>query len=487
MPHTVRATETRQCTDCHVSANGDNNAWMAQLLLQGSNFVNQIGRYVYVAAGKKGFEAVAVAEHDEPTAVYGSDLQRTAYPDNYRKFVAAGRKLAQAHSHAGEEVLDVQLRGEYLYAALGKGGFRAYDVANVDNKDFSEKMVTAPVSPLGQRLYVSTKYAMAVATPSTLAVDPLRTHRPENEEQGIHPTYGFLYVADCDEGLVVIGNPSGPTPGVGTLLDGNPSNNFLRRAATFNPDGKLACARRIVIAGVYAYILCNRGLVMVSLDNPLKPVIAAELGAPELIQPTGIAVQFRYAFVTDCDGLRVIDVTQLDHPRLVSGATVPLEDARDITVARTYAYIAAGRNGIAVVNVEKSEHPVLDRMFDAAGQLGDVNDIKIGMTNASQFAYVADGRNGLRVLQLFSPSDNPASYGFSPPPTPKLIATFPTRGPALAASRGIDRDRAVDESGNQVAVFGRRGSRPFNKEELKRLYLRDGALYTVTDLPPRPR
>jgi len=36
------------------------------------------------------------------------------------------------------------VRGEYLYAAMGKGGFRIFDVANIDNKNFSEKMNTAP-------------------------------------------------------------------------------------------------------------------------------------------------------------------------------------------------------------------------------------------------------------------------------------------------------------------------------------------------------
>jgi len=58
VPHTVRATETKTCSDCHVSARNDNNAWLAQLLLQGTNFVNFMGRYVYVATGSKGFEAV---------------------------------------------------------------------------------------------------------------------------------------------------------------------------------------------------------------------------------------------------------------------------------------------------------------------------------------------------------------------------------------------------------------------------------------------
>ena len=37
VPHTVRTTETKRCTDCHVSASGDNNAWMANLLLQGDD------------------------------------------------------------------------------------------------------------------------------------------------------------------------------------------------------------------------------------------------------------------------------------------------------------------------------------------------------------------------------------------------------------------------------------------------------------------
>jgi hypothetical protein len=65
-----------------------------------------------------------------------------------------------------------------------------------------------------------------------------------------------------------------------------------------------------------------------------------------------------------------------------------------------------------------------------------------------------------------------------------LIATYHTHGPAIALSKGLDRDRGVDESGNQLVVFGRRGGRPFNHEEMQRMYLRDGKLFTVTDGPP---
>jgi len=488
VPHTVRATETKGCTDCHVSEAGDNNAWMTQLLLLGTNFMNFMGRYIYVATGNKGYEAIAVTEHDEPPAVIGSNLQKLAYPDDYKKHIKNNRELKEAYGHAGTDILDVQARGEYLYAAMGKGGLRVYDIANVDDKDISQRTITAPVSPLGQRFYVPTKYAMAVATPTTLGVDPLRTHRPENEEQSIHLIYGFLYVADREEGLVIIGDPNlkSKSPGVGTLLDGDPRNNFLKRALAFNPNGALNGARRIAIVGTYAYILCDAGLAVVSLDNPLKPALVAQIGAPCLIEPRGIAVQFRYAFVVDSLGLKVLDITHLDRPIPLPGAWVPLPDARNVHVARTYAYVSAGKQGLAIVDIERPEQPKLDQTFNADGAINDVNDVKLGMVSAELFAYVADGKNGLRVIQLFSPADNPNFSGFSPRPTPKLIATHRTRGPALAVSKGIDRDRGVDESGNQVAVLGRRGARPFNLQEMQRMYLRDGQLYTVTDSPPGP-
>jgi len=342
---------------------------------------------------------------------------------------------------------------------------------------------------------------MAVATPSTTAIDPTRRHLPENEEQNIALMYGFLYVADRYEGLVVVGNDlTSRTPGVSTLLDGEPRNNFLKRALAFNPGGKLNGARRITIAGFHAYILCDAGLVVVNLKDPLKPEITATVGAPELNGPRGIAIQFRYAFVVDCDGLKVLDVTRPDQPHLVAGANLSLPalaDARNISVSRTYAWIAAGKQGMVIVDVARPEHPQLAQVFNAGGQLRDTNDIKIGMVSSSQFALVADGRAGFKVVQIFSPQTAPGFYGFSPVPNPRLIAVFHTRGPALAVSRGVDRDRAVDESGNQLSVFGRRGARPFNLEEMQKLFLcndqmqarslcRKGELYTVTDDPQQP-
>jgi len=114
--------------------------------------------------------------------------------------------------------------------------------------------------------------------------------------------------------------------------------------------------------------------------------------------------------------------------------------------------------------------------------LHDVNDVKVASTNASTFAYVADGEGGLQVLQLTSPDWTPGYAGFSPRPVPHLIATRHTHGPALAISKGLDRDRAVDESGNQVSIFNRIGARPMTLQEMQRLYLRNGTLYRVSEV-----
>jgi hypothetical protein len=112
----------------------------------------------------------------------------------------------------------------------------------------------------------------------------------------------------------------------------------------------------------------------------------------------------------------------------------------------------------------------------------------LGITYVSEFAYVADGKGGLRVIQLTS-ADQSTNYGFSPKPEPKLVATFkvPKGGEVLSVTRALDRDRAVDEAGNQIAVFGRIGARPFNLAEQRRMYLRGGMVWQVSDDPADPR
>jgi len=503
-PHTVRLNETKQCTDCHLSAADDNNAIMAQLLLLGTNYVNFVGLNAFVGLDG-GFEAVRVTEWDEPQAVIGSYLHRYAYPDFYRQHVdnnkrelknwvrgrivdgklsgeSTGREaFLNTVEGTGDAVRCLQMRGEYMFVAEGKGGFRAYDIASVGNKGFSERIIKAPFSSLGHDTHVDTKNATCMALPTNQAIAPTRNTlelRAANQEQPFSPIYSYAFVTDSQEGLIAVN--------VDTLADGEFRNNFFRRALTFNPDGVLNGARHITVAGDYAYIVTPTSLVTVHLTKPWSREAPCEVshkeGGETCLDPqvTSVvpiqdgrasAVQFRYLWVTTANGLELFDVTELAQPRAIPQATVPLANARRVYLARTYAYVAAKEDGLVIVDITRPESPAVYMKYTADGQLNDAEDVIVGSTNASPFAYVADGRNGFKVIQLANFENQPNLYGFAPEPKPELIAWAKTPNPALAMSKGLDRDRGVDETGGQMAVFGRLGSRPFTRPEMEQLFL----------------
>jgi hypothetical protein len=383
----------------------------------------------------------------------------------------------------------LQLRGEYLYVAEGSDGMQVYDVASIANKGVSQRIISSPVSPLGQKTKIDSKNATCVVLPTNQPIHPDRRKRPgfgmtgeamhdliskTNQEQEFHPIYNYAFITDAEEGLILTD--------INTLADGEPRNNFLDRALTWNENGILKGARHLTIGGKYFYIAADAGIVILDMDKPLAPKLAAVV---PLRDARASALQFRYLFVTDAEGLKAIDVTHPNRPELVKGALVRMKDAHRIYVARTYAYVAGGPEGLAIVDVEKPESPKLFQWFTAGGRLNDARDVVVGTTNASLFAYVADGKNGMKVLQLTSPDTQPGFYGFSPEPRPELIAIAPTDSPALALSKGLDRDRAVDETGGQIAVLGRIGSRPFTLEEMWKFYLdANGKPWTVTDEVP---
>ena len=295
--------------------------------------------------------------------------------------------------------------------------------------------------------------------------------RVTNQEKPFHPIYNYVVITDSVEGIILTD--------INTLSDGEPRNNFLTRSLTWNKGNILAGARDIEIGGHYAYIIADAGLVIIDLDNPLEPKHVTTVA---LNDGRDVFQQFRYLFATDADGLKAIDISDPTQPELVDNNTIELRDARRVFVARTYAYVAAGSDGLVIVDVTQPESMKVHQKFNDG--IVDAQDVVVATTNASLYAYVADGMDGLKIVQLTSPVSQPRYYGFSPEPVPELIASYPMKGRALSLSRGLERDRAVDESGGQVAVFSRLGSGPLSEEDMRGLYLdEDGKPWFVIDEP----
>src|SRR6185503_7476882 len=169
----------------------------------------------------------------------------------------------------------------------------------------------------------------------------------------------------------------------------------------FNPDGKLTGAMHSFMAGTNLYVVGAKGLFVLALSNKelVAPILVGELtnevgravlSPPrraedttpyQLRNPRAITVQFRYAFVTDDDGLKVIDISNATQPKLVPNAFVPLKQAGRLYLARTYAYVPNGAEGLAIIDIENPEKPKLDRMFTANGLLNDCRAVQIGSVN----------------------------------------------------------------------------------------------------------
>ncbi len=476
-PHTVRSTETKHCTDCHVSQDNTNNARIASSLGFGVNALNFLGEFAFIAENGHSLTAVKVTEGDEPQPVIGSIFDKVLYPDSYAKFEKGGRKLTLSHRRLAPKIVGLALRGEYVIAAEGSAGFKLYDIANINNKQDAQRIVQHVNSPLGEGSVVHSPDATSIYFPSSLPMALDRTVMPENREARIHELYRYALATDRKDGLLMID--------VNTLTDADPENNVLRAKVRFNPDGQLTGAMRVRTWGHYAYVVSEQtGLSVVDIDNPLKPRMVYHSAAGELNGARAVEIQLRYAFVLDNSGMKTYDITNPEQPRLVPGSAVALPDARGLLIFRTKALVAAGKQGLAIIDVANPEQPGTPQFFDAGGKLNDTFDVQVAETNVSYFAYVADGKNGLQIVSLIE-TDNPGYQGFAPDITPRLIASFPTSGRVMAVAEPSVRDRYVDESGNQIGVTSRIGSRPFNSDEIRSvLFYPDGKLLKVNNNPP---
>ena len=222
-------------------------------------------------------------------------------------------------------------------------------------------MNTAPVSPLGQRFYVKTKYATASARPRRWRSIRCERRFPRMKRQ---PPASVLRIPLRDGSGRRIGGdrrsePEEQEPGVLTLLDGDPANNFLEAGLAFNPGGVLNGARRITHRGnLRLHSVQQRTGGGRHLANPLAPKShgADRRAGSGRSAGRGRAVPLRF-----CGGQGRTEGSGHDQSRASAkwcpALGVPLTDARNIYVARTYAYVAGGKQGLVIVDVEKPEHP----------------------------------------------------------------------------------------------------------------------------------
>ena len=361
VPHTVRSRETQGCGSCHVTE-AERQQRLDGAAAPAGHELRQLHRPLRLGRGRT--RGLRGGRGDGVGRAAGGDrlarCTRSSIPTTTRSTRSASKELAsRAPPSRGRRAQHPAARRVRCSSRTGEGASRSTTSPTSTTR-------TSPSASSARRSRRSASARSsrrssprAVALPTTMPMDPTRKTQfiPENQEQPIHPLYRYAYIADREEGLILVD--------VTTLTDGDPANNFLARALTFNPDGALHGAerhRRRRHAGSHR----RRDAAWSSSTSTSRsqPRIVATARRDRASRPA-IAVQFRYAFVTDAKGLQTIDIT--DPAQAASGRDACRSQTRATSTSPAPTPTSpAAKQGVVIVDVERPEKPFIDQVFDTS-------------------------------------------------------------------------------------------------------------------------
>ncbi len=238
---------------------------------------------------------------------------------------------------------------------------------------------------------------------------------------GIQISNGFAYVADSYNGLCVV-NLSGDTPSVAGSYDPAGYANDIR----FDDDysfiigegfSTINCSDRdypvfegslpltgksIDITENYAFVTVDTvGLVSVDISDPPEPVEVGSVATEEIPLDVDVIYNTAYVVATDTSAqLSTFYIINVLNPATMSitGSLSFGHDIYNVDVQGDYAYVAAGSEGILVIDISNPEQP--DHILNIPA--GGAKNITV----RGDFAYICRGGPGIRITDI-SDLENP--------------------------------------------------------------------------------
>ncbi len=183
----------------------------------------------------------------------------------------------------------------------------------------------------------------------------------------------YIYVADGVAGLTIVDSSTAEI--VGQL----------------NTEGE---ARSIAISGNYVYIAdYGNGLIVAGIENPESPILVGYLPDTYIWD---IDVQGSYAYVVDKEGLKIVDVENLE----VVGEYETKGNAVGAYLKGNTAYVADEGNGLLIFDVSTPTSPQLLGPLNS-DNLSTIRDA-VALEN---YAFASCGQNGLVVIDVSDPGN----------------------------------------------------------------------------------
>jgi hypothetical protein len=369
--------------------------------------------------------------------------------------------------------IDIQVKDDYAYVAIGSKGLKIIDISNPYYPDllgtYDDPQIFNSINITGNYAYIiHEKVGMKILDISNPNSPTLAGSLDEYEFGGtlvdIFVCGHLVYLADYmgEFKIVDISIPASPalagsytiSPESGNLRDIYVSGNYAylitggegflyildiskpkspHLVGTYDPAEPLSMGK-IYVSGNYAYIgMDNRGLLIIDISNPTSPTLKGEYYIPKVFIP-GIYVKDHHAFLA-CghEGLKIIDVSNPASPKLV--AQYNSSPVFDVVVKGKYAYVHGYDDyRLSVLDISLVSSPVL--VGTAAFPF-----YNHGMFVSGDYVYMACGESGLRMIDV------------SIPASPALVGGYQTPGYIKDIWADGNFIYAVDDNMRKLLIF----------------------------------
>lgn len=161
----------------------------------------------------------------------------------------------------------------------------------------------------------------------------------------------------------------------------------------------------LYVKNCYAFVATNNGLKVLDLSNinDIKPVGFVDSNATAAYD---IAVKDNLLYLANASSMKIIDISNPNNPKLIGEFKNGAKSIIGVDVDnRGYAYLSDFDNGLYIVNVKNPSNPT-----EVAHIKTDGNAKKVKVEGYR--AYVADGLDGVKIFDISNPLE------------PKLIGVY---------------------------------------------------------------
>ena len=205
-------------------------------------------------------------------------------------------------------------------------------------------------------------------------------------------------------GIVFRSGTTIPMARIDSIVDGGTTDgylsfqvrgsNTLTEQMRISPEGNVGIGTTSPTLGTTTEKLTVYGGGVVA-NNPTDPAILVGIDTDG--NARSITIANRYAYVADdTNGLEIIDISDPTNPTIVGGVDTD-GTAYSVTIADHYAYVADDSNGLEIIDISDPTAPSIMGGVSTDGSAR-------GVTIAGRYAYVADLANGLEIIDVSDPT-----------------------------------------------------------------------------------